>query len=314
VTAFLGVLALLLHAALMAVATPALAGAMSALRSRLGGHAGAPLLQPFRDLRRLARKQPLLPESASPALAAAPLVGLAALALAALLVPSFTLDMTSAPAADLIVIAGLLATARIAVAVTGLDSGDAIGGLAAGRVMAAATLAEPALLLTIFAVATMAGSTNLNAVAGALREGGAGLRVSLGLGLAAAATVGVVEAGQLAGGGVLGPGQDTSRLALSGWHLAVAMYGGWLRLLVWLSLLTAMFAPAGIATASGGALAWLGGLLAWGAKVAGLAVMLVLFEAGRPALRLSHRPAVLGIALLLALLAVVFLFVGQGQA
>jgi formate hydrogenlyase subunit 4 len=135
------------------------------------------------------------------------------------------------------------------------------------------------------------------------------------LALAAAAIVAMVEAGRFGGhGSLLGLGADTSRLALSGWHLAAAEYAAWLRLVVWLSLLLVMFVPVGIAPAGAGLVAWIVGLAAWGAKMAALAAGLALMEAGRPALRWSWAPELLGMALLLALLAAVFLFIGQGLA
>jgi formate hydrogenlyase subunit 4 len=113
---------------------------------------------------------------------------------------------------------------------------------------------------------------------------------------------------------VLGLGVDTSSLALSGWHLAVAEYAAGLRLVVWLSLLLVMFVPVGIAPAGAGLLAWIVGLAAWLVKMAVLAGGLALMEAGRPALRWSWAPELLGMALLLGLLAAVFLFIGQGLA
>jgi formate hydrogenlyase subunit 4 len=113
---------------------------------------------------------------------------------------------------------------------------------------------------------------------------------------------------------VLGLGQDTAAAALSGWHLAIAETASALRLVVWLALLLAMFVPAGIAAAGAGVLAWVGGLLAWVLKMAILTIGLALIEAGRPALRWSWAPELLGMAFLLGLLAAVFLFIGQGLA
>lgn len=313
-TLFLGLVILVLHAALMLAAAPLLVGVLGLCRARLAGRAGAPLLQPFHDLRRLARKQPVLPESASRLLVAAPIVALASLAVAALLIPSFALGMASAPAADLIVLAGLLTVSRGAIAMAGLESGISLGGIAASRGMSLAILTEPALLLVIFAMATMSGATNLDSLAGMARDSGSGLRVSLGLALAAAAIVAMVETGRFQGGSVLGMGQDSARLAFSGWHLAVADYAAALRLTVWLSLLLVMFVPVGIAPAGGGVVAWLIGLLVWAAKMMALTAGLALTEAGRPAMRWTRAPELVGMALLLGLLATVFLFIGQGAA
>ena len=69
------------------------------------------------------------------------------IAVAACLVPSFALDMTFARFADLLLIAGLLALARAALALAALDAGTAPGGMAASRAMLLGVLAEPALLL-----------------------------------------------------------------------------------------------------------------------------------------------------------------------
>jgi formate hydrogenlyase subunit 4 len=315
VSIVLGLLILVVHAGLIVVTVPVLAGMLGVLRARLAGRVGPPFLQPMRDIQRLLRKQPVLPESASPLLPIAPLVSLACLAVAALLVPSFALGMATAPVADLVVIAGLLATSRLATSLAALDAGAAISGLAASRAMSLAVLTEPALLLAVFVVATMAGSTNLDSVAGALREGGSALRVSLGLALLATAIVALVEAGRFQGrGSVLGLGQDTAALSLSGWHLAVAEAASALRLVVWLALLLALFVPVGVAAAGAGLLAWIVGLLAWVVKMAALTAGLALIEAGRPALRWSWAPELLGMALLLGLLAAVFLFIGQGLA
>ena len=72
-----------------------------------------------------------------------PAVSFAAIAAAALLVPSFALGMTLAPLSDLIVIAGLLTLARCTLALAGMDVGTAFGGIGASRDMTFATFAEP---------------------------------------------------------------------------------------------------------------------------------------------------------------------------
>ena len=318
-TIALGLLTLLLHAALMAAAAPVLTGLLRWMRGRLLGRDGPPVLQPWRDLRRLARKQPVLPENASWLLAAAPMMSLTAVAAAALLVPSFALGMATAPAADLIVLAGLLTASRWAMALAGLESGTAAGGLGSSRSMSVAVLAEPALLLVVFALATMAGSTNLDFIAATLRDGASELRVSLGLALAAAVIVALAETGRLpvadaAATHDLAMAEQATWLAFSGWHLALAEAAGSLRLLVWLSLLAVLFLPAGIAPAGAGPVGWVVGLLAWAAKIGALSAALATFEAATASMRRSRVPEFLGIALLLGLLAALFLFVSQGFA
>lgn len=303
-TALAGVLTLLLHAALVLAAAPVLAGLLGLARARLLGRSGPPVLQPWRDLVRLARKQPVLAEDASWLFAALPGVCVAATLAAALLVPSFALGMATAPLADLLVIAGLLALARCALALAGLDTGTAAGGMGASRATLFAAHAEPVLLLVFLLLALLAGTTNLDAVAAALREGGQGLRLPLGLALLATCAV------ALAGTGA----QDTLALEYSGRHLALVEYAAALRLLLWLSLIAAMFLPFGLAPAGAGPVAWIVGLLAWAGKLGGLCAGLLLLEAGAAGLRVLDVPRLLGAALLLALLAALLLFVSQGFA
>ena len=97
------------------------------MRARLAGRAGASPLQPWRDLIRLLRKQTVLAESASSVTIDAPAACAAATAVAACLVPSFTLGMTFAPFADLLLIAGLLIAARASLALAAMDAGTAPG-------------------------------------------------------------------------------------------------------------------------------------------------------------------------------------------
>ena len=175
-----GLAAEILHLGLMLAAAPLLIGCIRTLKARLLGRVGPPVMQPWHDLIRLARKQPVLAENASFLFAAAPTIGFAATLAAAALVPSFALGMSTAPVADLLVIAGLLALGRCTLALAGMDVGAAFGGIGASREMSFAVFAEPALILAIFTLTLLAGTTNLDGVAAVLREGSSGLRVSLG--------------------------------------------------------------------------------------------------------------------------------------
>ena len=138
---------------LIGAAAPTLIGVHRWMQARLAGRVGPPLLQPWRDLIRLLRKQTVLAEGASGVTVDAPVVCAAATAVAACLVPSFALGMIFAPFADLLVIAGLLALARSSLALAAMDAGAAMGGMAASRTLLLGCLAEPALLLVLFVLA-----------------------------------------------------------------------------------------------------------------------------------------------------------------
>ncbi len=318
-SALAGLLALLLHTALMLAAAPLLTGLVRRVKARMTGRAGPPLVQPWRDLARLLRKQPVVAEGTSWLFRAAPALSLAATLSACALVPSFTLGMSTAASADLFVIAGLLAVSRAVTALAAMDTGTAFGGIGASREMAFSTFAEPALVLVIFTLALMAGTTNLDAIAGLVGSGALGLRVSMALALAALGAVAVAETGRVP---IDNPAthleltmvHEAMVLEYSGRHLAMIELAASLRLLLWLSLMAVVFTPFGLATATGATLLWAPAMLVWLAKITLLGGVLAGFESSRAKMRVFRVPEFLGVALLLGLLAAIFLFVSQGFA
>ncbi len=309
----------LLHVALMLVLAPLLAGFLRFTKARLLGRVGPPLVQPWRDLLRLARKQPVVGENASWLFRAAPAAGFAATLAAAALVPGFALGMATAPLADLLVIIGLLALARCVLALAALDTGTSFGGIGASREMTFSTFAEPAMMLVIFTLGLLLGTTNLDVIALVLREATVGLRVSLGLALVAIVAVAIAETGRVP---VDNPAthleltmvHEAMVLEYSGRHLALIEWTAALRLLLWMNLIAAIFAPMGIATPLSGPLGWLLAVPLWVGKVGVLAAALALLETSIAKMRVFRVPEFLGIAVLLGLLAAVFLFVSQGIA
>jgi formate hydrogenlyase subunit 4 len=101
-------------------------------------------------------------------------------------------------------------------------------------------------------------------------------------------------------------------LEYSGRHLALLDYAAALRLVVWLTLIGTLFVPAGIAAAESGPVAWLIGVVAWAAKLLVACVGLGLLEVCVARMRLFRVPEFLGMAVLLGLLAALFLFVSTG--
>ena len=254
-TALIGIAALLVHVGLMLALAPLLVGFLRWIKARLLGRVGPPVLQPWRDLRRLARKQPVLAENASWLFRAAPAAGFAATLAAAALVPGFALGMATAPLSDLLAIIGLLALARCVLALAALDIGTAFGGIGAAREMTFASFAEPAMLLVVFTLALLVGTTNLDAIATALREAAVGLRVSLGLALVSILAVAIAENGRIP---VDNPAthleltmvHEAMVLEYSARHLALIEGTAALKLLLWMTLIAAVFVPFGTASPS----------------------------------------------------------------
>jgi len=311
------ILSQVLHIALVLVGAPLLTGVVRWLKARMMGRRGADPVQPVRDLLKLLRKKPVLAENASAVSLAAPYLAVGAAVAAAALVPSFARGMAFAPLSDLILVAGLLALGRVAMALAGMDVGTPFGGLGASREMSFAALAEPALVVAVLSLAILAGTTNLDAIAGAFRDGGLGLRVSLGLALVALLAVAVAENARIP---VDNPAthleltmvHEAMILEASGRHLALWDFAAQMRLLLWLALLAAVFLPLGQAPAGAAPHLWVLGLLAWAVKMGGLALGLAAFESAIAKMRVFRVPEFLGAALLLGLLGAVLLFVSTG--
>jgi len=295
----------LLHVALMLTAAPALAGWLPWLAARRAGTRGPPLRQPWTDLLRLFRKQPETPESASCVFRLAPIASFGVMLAAAALVPSFTLGMAFAPQADLVAIAGLLALGRVMLVLAAMDAGTAPAGLAAGQMMTRATLVEPALWLIILTLALLAGSSNLDLIAG--------LQLA---GLLQPSAASVLAAAALAGLAFADIAEPPGRIQaeFSGTGLALVQAAADLRLVIWLDLIGALFLPWGMADADAGPMLWVVGIGSWGLRLLGFALVLTVIRTGLGQPRWRALPAFLGVTTLLALLAAMLVLANTAAA
>ena len=108
----------------------------------------------------------MLAENASWLFRVIPYIVFAATWVAAALVPTFAHRAAcSRWSADLIAIIALLGSARFFLALAGLDVGTSFGGIGSSREVMIASLAEPAMMMIVFTLALIAGSTQLSTVA-----------------------------------------------------------------------------------------------------------------------------------------------------
>ncbi|MEU1284185.1 NADH-quinone oxidoreductase subunit H [Kitasatospora sp. NPDC005856] len=304
-----GTVAVVAQVVLACAGAPWLAGLMRQVRARLEGRVGAGPGQPWRDLRKLLHKQPVTATGTGPAFRAAPLVVVATAVVAAALVPLVSTRTPVSGDADLIVVVALLALGTVSLALAGLDTGTAFGGMGASREMTVAALVEPTLLMSVFALSIPADSTNLAAIVTGAVHDPARLATPTGL-LAAVALVAVTlaETGRLP---VDNPSthleltmiHEAMVLEYSGPDLALIELGAQLRLTVLLGLLASLFTPWGIATGTGAAALVLA-LVVVTVKVALLGALLAAAEVFLAKIRLFRVPELLAGSFLLALLAV----------
>lgn len=301
--------------ALVAGLAPLLTGVVRKAKARLTRKRGASIIQPYRDLARLLRKEAVLAENASWLFRAAPYIVFAATWVAAALIPTFATGLLFSSTADLIVIVSLIGTGRFFLALAGLDIGAGFGGIGASREMMIASLAEPAMLLVVFTVALTAGSTQLSTIATFMGSGAAGLSVSVALALVALVMVAIAENSRIP---IDNPSthleltmvHEAMVLEYSGRHLALIEFASSLLLLLYMSLIACLFVPWGLVAGDnvGG---YFTAILLYLLKLAAGAALLALFETGIAKMRVFRVPQFLGAALMLGLLGTLLLFVSR---
>ncbi|MDQ2953650.1 MAG: NADH-quinone oxidoreductase subunit H, partial [Pseudomonadota bacterium] len=155
-------IAQLAQMALVLAVAPLILGITRKVKARLLRRIGPPVIQPYRDLWKLMHKEAVLAHNASWLYRTAPYTIFAVTWVAAALVPTYSAGLIFSWSADLIALVALLATGRFALALAGMDVGTAFGGIGSSREMMIASLAEPAMLLVVFTVALIAGTTQLS--------------------------------------------------------------------------------------------------------------------------------------------------------
>ena len=301
---------------LVLLLAPLLTGYVRKVKAHLLRRRGPPVVQPYRDLLKLIRKEVVLADNASWVFRVAPYLIVATTLVAAALVPTFATGLAISPAADLIAIVALLGSARFVLALAGLDIGTSFGGIGSSREMMIASLAEPAMLMIVFTVSLLAGSTQLSSVAAFMQGPDVGLRVSLAMSLIALIMVALAENARIP---VDNPAthleltmvHEAMILEYSGRHLAVIEMASSLKLLLYISLISCIFVPWGVATAGQGFTAYAIGLGFYAIKLAVGGFLLAVFETVTAKMRVFRVSDFLGVALMLGLLAALLLFVSR---
>ncbi len=312
----LGLLVQLCQMLIVLALAPLLTGYVRKVKAHLLRRQGPPVLQPYRDLLRLVRKEAVVAASASWVFRAAPYLVFGTTWVAAALVPTFATGLYFSYAADMIAIVALLGSARFMLALAGLDVGTSFGGIGSSREMMIASLAEPAMLMAVFTLSLLAGSTQLSSIAASLQGPETGLRISLALALVALVMVAIAENARIP---IDNPAthleltmvHEAMILEYSGRHLALIEAASYLKLLLYLSIISCVFFPWGVAVSGQGFEAYLAGAGMYVVKLAGGGLVLAVFETAIAKMRVFRVPDFLGAALMLGFLAALLLFVSQ---
>lgn len=156
----------LLQLILIIALSPLITGIIAKVKNNLRMRKGPGIFQPYYNIFKLLNKEIILPENSSWIFKAAPYAVLASSAAAAAIIIPGACSGFPSYAGDFFVLVFVLAFGRFFMALAGLDTGSAFGGMGSSREMFISSLVEPAALLALFAVSLSSGSTSPSAIVG----------------------------------------------------------------------------------------------------------------------------------------------------
>ena len=175
---------------------PLLPGLVQHWKARLQGRRGPSPLQPYRELRRLWGKSGVDPAGSGAVYRWAPAVVASSVAAAVLLVPVAARAPELGVGRDMLVLAGLLALARFAVAAASWDVANGFSLMGASRDLTIAVTTEATLVLALAVGALVAGTTSLTGIVAGTAGTAVWSNPALALGAVAFALVVVAETGR----------------------------------------------------------------------------------------------------------------------
>jgi formate hydrogenlyase subunit 4 len=226
---------------------------------------------------------------------------------AAAIIPSMGTDLPMSTAADAIALVGLLATARVFLALAAMDVGTAFGTLGARREMMVGFLAEPALLMVLFVAALISRTTSLPLIAESLASQTPALYPSLAFTAVAFLLVLLAENARLP---IDNPAthleltmiHEAMLLEYSARHLALMEWAAALKLFNYACIGFALFVPWGAGNEASGPVGLLLAVPLLALKLAVAGAALALLETLSAKLRVFRASEFLATAFLLAVL------------
>jgi formate hydrogenlyase subunit 4 len=146
---------------LVPVLSPLFVGIIKKIKAKFQNRHGASIFQPYLDIWKLLHKEEVISSDASWVFRYAPYFVFSVTIIVGASIPLFASFIKTALTGDLLLVVYTLALSTFFLALAGIDTGSAFGGFGSSREMTVAALAEGGLILAFFAVALMAGTTNL---------------------------------------------------------------------------------------------------------------------------------------------------------
>jgi len=303
----------ILQTLLLLALAPLFTGMIRKFKAFFQGRQGSSMFQPYLDLAKLFRKDSMVSRDASWIFTATPYVCMTAVITAALMVPFFTTSSINF-IGDMIVVVYLFGMMRFFMALSGLDAGSAFGGMGSSREMTVSAMVEPAILLSIFTMALISGTTRLGEISFDLATTGLDLvRPALFLAMASFFISTLAENARVP---VDNPSthleltmiHEAMLLEHSGKQLALMEWSSMTKLLLYMVIMANIFLPWGIATETT-PLALGVGLISVLLKITLFSLAIAIIESFMAKMRLFRLPNLLTVSFSLSLLAVMSFYI-----
>ncbi len=290
-----------------AVAPFLFVGLINKTKALWAGRQGAPIWQPYYDFFKLLGKGEVISRTTSFVFRLAPAVNVAAIILAALVIPMPHQSAVLSFPADFVLFAYALGLARFMLVIAALDTGSSFEGMGAAREVTFASIVEPAFFILLGTLALVTGQNSFSDIFANLSQN-AGFSVLVrSLCILSLFIMLLVEGSRM-------PVDDPNThleltmihevmiLDYSGPDLAFMHYTAWLKMVLIVTLLANLLVPSAIGL--------LGGSLLSLAVFGGMAVAVAAIESLMARLRMSHVPQfiIFMAALALTAFAVVLFF------
>lgn len=304
----------IIQAVFLVAVSPLITGIVKKFKAWMQHRRGADIFQPYRDLIKLFRKDETVSESASFLFRVIPFICMATMTLLAFMVPVFYVDIL-APYGDIVALVYLFTLYRFCMVLGGLEGGSVFGGMGSSREMMMSVLIEPALLLALMSLSILtSGGTDISNVPLRLIDMGIlAFCPALFLSAASFAITLVAENARIpfdnpATHLELTMVHEGMLLEYSGRGLALMEFSSEMRLTIFMTMIGTMFFPWGIATTLA-PLDLLVGFVMIFAKLLFFAFLLAVLESSISKSRLFKTPNMLTASFVLALLAIMSLYI-----
>lgn len=313
---------LLIHAIVQIIIilaiSPLISGIIKKIKAFFQIRKGPSIFQPYYDISKLLKKDSVVSQNVSWIFHAAPIISMASVLAAGLLIPIYMTQLYFGFAGDLIAVVYLFALARFFTALASLDAGSSFGGMGGSREMFIASMVEPALMLSIFAIALNVGSTNLSFISSTVSAMGMdAVSPYQILALVALFIIAIAETGRIP---VDNPAthleltmiHEAMILEYSGKELAIVELGSMAKQLLVFSLIVNIFFPWGIASEGAGIIELVFALLIYLVKIIIIGLTIAVVETSTAKWRLFRLPELLSISLMLSFLSLVAFIIVKG--